>query len=133
MISGIPQYHQEGIGYGVPCKDEEGIASGCGPVIGATVLAWWERRGVTGLMVVRGDGVGAGKKGAPWLRVNVGHQLIAHCQSDCLAPECAPTLIGSGRGRHQKRGFILCERGGHHMPHSPTNTEAEKYCKEKGL
>jgi len=57
MISGIPQYYQDGIGSGVTCNDgndedgNNGIASGCGPVAGASILAWWERRGVAGLMV----------------------------------------------------------------------------------
>ncbi len=57
LISGVPRYYQDAIDLPAPC--ESGFPSGCGPVTGATILGWWTRQGVNGLMLtgVAADGL----------------------------------------------------------------------------
>lgn len=58
MISGVPRYFQKDItcddiedrygeysADGLECMRSEPFPTGCGPVAGASVLAWWDRRG----------------------------------------------------------------------------------------
>lgn len=50
IISGVPRYYQTPFPNMPRCDDGEPPPVGCGPVAGASVLAWWERRGVPSLM-----------------------------------------------------------------------------------
>ncbi len=50
LISGVPPYYQPYIEVGQACGGT-GFPAGCGTVTGASILAWWERRGVSGLML----------------------------------------------------------------------------------
>lgn len=54
LISGVPRYFQEDICILGSCLGQDCFPSGCGPVAGATILAWWSRRGVSGLMMSEG-------------------------------------------------------------------------------
>lgn len=50
IISGVPQYYQPPITITGSC-DGEGFPAGCGPTAGASILGWWTRRGISGLML----------------------------------------------------------------------------------
>lgn len=50
LLSGIPRYYQTLMSNPAMCGGAEYL-TGCGPVAGATILGWWERRGITGLML----------------------------------------------------------------------------------
>ncbi len=54
LISGVPRYYQKDTScedYGVACVClDQKFLTGCGPVAGATVLAWWDRRGYENLV-----------------------------------------------------------------------------------
>jgi hypothetical protein len=58
LISGVPQYYQPNITITGACQGEP-FPAGCGPVAGAAILGWWERRGIHGLMTggVNSDGL----------------------------------------------------------------------------
>lgn len=49
VISGVPRYYQEDMTIPGACEGDA-FPTGCGPVAGASILGWWERRGVEGLM-----------------------------------------------------------------------------------
>ena len=52
IISGVPWYYQTDIDDYLP-GDQCGNAtfySGCGPVAGATIIGWWDRRGFNSLI-----------------------------------------------------------------------------------
>ncbi len=48
IISGVPRYYQDDMNIWGACEGE-GFPTGCGPAAGASILGWWERRGVDGL------------------------------------------------------------------------------------
>jgi hypothetical protein len=63
LISGVPRYFQKDITCdqikdrygkysvdGIECMRSEPFPSGCGPVAGASILAWWDRRGFDNLV-----------------------------------------------------------------------------------
>lgn len=50
LISGVPKYYQTMMSNPAMCFGAE-YKTGCGPVTGAAILGWWERRGVSGLML----------------------------------------------------------------------------------
>ncbi len=49
LISGVPRYYQPGLSIWGACEGDE-FPAGCGPVAGAAIAGWWERRGFSGLM-----------------------------------------------------------------------------------
>jgi hypothetical protein len=58
IISGVPAYYQPDMYIWGACGGD-GFPTGCGPAAGASILAWWERRGIDGLMFggVNSDGL----------------------------------------------------------------------------
>ncbi len=48
IISGVPRYYQADMHIWGAC-DGDGFPTGCGPAAGASILGWWERRGIDGL------------------------------------------------------------------------------------
>jgi hypothetical protein len=49
LISGVPAYYQLDMTIPGACEGDA-FPTGCGPTAGASILGWWERRGVNGLM-----------------------------------------------------------------------------------
>jgi hypothetical protein len=49
LISGVPAYYQLDMHIKGACEGDP-YPTGCGPTAGASILGWWERRGVSGLM-----------------------------------------------------------------------------------
>ncbi len=58
IISGVPAYYQPDMYIRGACGGD-GFPTGCGPAAGASILGWWERRGIEGLMFggVNSDGL----------------------------------------------------------------------------
>jgi hypothetical protein len=57
LISGVPGYYQLDMTIPGACEGDA-FPTGCGPVAGASILGWWERRGVSGLMSMPADSNG---------------------------------------------------------------------------
>lgn len=52
LVSGVPRYYQTDLDHYLPGDQCGGkpFLSGCGPVAGATIVAWWDRRGFDSLI-----------------------------------------------------------------------------------